>query len=95
MLGEPICTVQFVDWANPDGNDFAIAEEVTLRGGHERRPDIVVWPEGALPATAADVFGDGSPDAAALARVLQPGQSLIMGLSRGEADPSAPEGALP
>ncbi len=58
-----------------------------------RRPDIVVWPEGALPATAADVFGDGSPDAAALARVLQPGQSLIMGLSRGQADATAEGGA--
>ena len=57
------------------------------------RPDIVVWPEGALPATAADVFGDGSPDAAALARVLQPGQSLIMGLSRGQADATAEGGA--
>lgn len=57
------------------------------------RPDIVVWPEGALPATATDVFGDGSPDAAALARVLQPGQSLIMGLSRGQADATAEGGA--
>lgn len=57
------------------------------------RPDIVVWPEGALPATAADVFGDGSPDAAALARVLQPGQSLIMGLSRGQTDATAEAGA--
>ena len=57
------------------------------------RPDIVVWPEGALPATAADVFGDGSPDAAALARVLRPGQSLIMGLSRGQADATADGGA--
>ena len=57
------------------------------------RPDVVIWPEGALPATAADVFGDGSPAAAALARVLQPGQSLIMGLSRGEPDAGAEGGA--
>lgn len=56
-------------------------------------PDIIVWPEGALPATAADVFGDGSPDAAALARALRPGQSLIMGLSRGQADATAEGGA--
>ncbi|MBX3478157.1 MAG: apolipoprotein N-acyltransferase [Brevundimonas sp.] len=57
------------------------------------RPDVVVWPEGALPATAADVFGPGSPEADALARALQPGQTLIMGLSRGQADPSAEGGA--
>src|SRR3989304_3360075 len=27
-------------------NDFAIAEEVTLKGGHERRPDIVLYVNG-------------------------------------------------
>jgi type I restriction enzyme R subunit len=35
-----------VDWANPENNDFAVAEEVTLRGGHERRPDIVIYLNG-------------------------------------------------
>jgi type I restriction enzyme R subunit len=39
-------TVQLVDWQNPQNNDFAIAEEVTLRGGHERRPDIVLYLNG-------------------------------------------------
>lgn len=39
-------TVQLVDWENPQNNDFAIAEEVTLRGGHERRPDIVLYLNG-------------------------------------------------
>lgn len=38
--------VQLVDWDNPERNDFAIAEEVTLRGGHERRPDIVIYLNG-------------------------------------------------
>lgn len=56
-----------------------------------RRPDLIVWPEGALPATANDVFG--SSDAVALAEAVQPGQSLILGLGRGEPDPSVPEGA--
>src|SRR6185369_8911183 len=41
--GQPYETVHLVDWENPDNNDFAIAEEVTLRGGHERRPDLVVY----------------------------------------------------
>ncbi len=39
-------TVHLIDWANPARNDFAIAEEVTLRGGHERRPDLVLYVNG-------------------------------------------------
>lgn len=44
--GRPHDTVHFVDWENPENNDFALAEEVTLRGGHERRPDIVLYLNG-------------------------------------------------
>lgn len=55
-------------------------------------PDVVIWPEGALPASANQVFAPGSPDAAAIARAVRPGQSLILGLGRGVADPTAPEG---
>jgi type I restriction enzyme R subunit len=39
-------TVPLVDWANPSANDFAVAEEVTLRLGHERRPDLVLYLNG-------------------------------------------------
>ena len=39
-------TVHLVDWENPDKNDFALAEEVTLKGGYERRPDIVLYLNG-------------------------------------------------
>lgn len=39
-------TVQLIDWQVPENNDFAIAEEVTLRGGHERRPDLVLYLNG-------------------------------------------------
>jgi len=39
-------TVHLIDWANPDKNDFALAEEVTLKGGYERRPDIVLYLNG-------------------------------------------------
>jgi type I restriction enzyme R subunit len=35
-----------VDWEHPEKNDFALAEEVTLRGGYQRRPDIVVYLNG-------------------------------------------------
>jgi type I restriction enzyme R subunit len=35
-----------IDWVNPEKNDFALAEEVTLKGGYERRPDIVLYING-------------------------------------------------
>jgi type I restriction enzyme, R subunit len=39
-------TVHLIDWEQPEKNDFALAEEVTLRGGYERRPDIVLYING-------------------------------------------------
>ena len=39
-------TVRLVDWEDPEKNDFALAEEVTLKGGYERRPDIVLYLNG-------------------------------------------------
>ena len=56
-----------------------------------RVPNVVVWPEGALPASANDVFA--SADAQALAAAVRPGQTLMIGLARGEPDLTAPEGA--
>lgn len=45
-IDQPYETVHFIDWQTPDANDFALAEEVTLKGGHERRPDIVLYLNG-------------------------------------------------
>jgi type I restriction enzyme R subunit len=39
-------TVHLIDWQHPEKNDFALAEEVTLKGGHQRRPDIVLYLNG-------------------------------------------------
>jgi type I restriction enzyme R subunit len=39
-------SVRLINWEEPEENDFAIAEEVTLRGNHERRPDIVLYVNG-------------------------------------------------
>ena len=39
-------TVKLINWEQPEQNDFAIAEEVTLRGNHERRPDLVLYVNG-------------------------------------------------
>src|SRR2546422_4841817 len=44
--GKPHETVHLIDWERPENNDFAIAEEVTLRGGYERRPDLVLFLNG-------------------------------------------------
>lgn len=38
--------VDFIDWENPQNNHFAIAEEVTIKGAKERRPDIVLYING-------------------------------------------------
>ncbi|MBD3837821.1 apolipoprotein N-acyltransferase [Brevundimonas sp.] len=58
-----------------------------------RTPDVVVWPEGSLPAADYQVFAPGAWEAEGIARALQPGQTLLMGLARGQADPTAPDGA--
>ncbi len=39
-------TVWLIDWKNPLENDFAIAEEVTVKGIHDKRPDIVLYING-------------------------------------------------
>ncbi|UFP95117.1 type I restriction endonuclease subunit R [Gloeobacter morelensis] len=39
-------TIQLIDWQHPERNDFAIAEEVTLKGKLERRPDLVLYVNG-------------------------------------------------
>ena len=44
--GRPTETVHLINWAEPLKNDFAIAEEVTLRSNHERRPDLVLYVNG-------------------------------------------------
>lgn len=38
--------VEFIDWKNPEKNNFAIAEEVTIQGNREKRPDIVLYVNG-------------------------------------------------
>jgi type I restriction enzyme R subunit len=44
--GKATETVHLINWQTPEENDFAIAEEVTLKGNHERRPDIVLYVNG-------------------------------------------------
>ena len=44
--GRPHDDVHLIDWEHPERNDFALAEEVTLKGGYERRPDLVLYING-------------------------------------------------
>jgi type I restriction enzyme R subunit len=44
--GRPNEDVHLIDWEHPEKNDFALAEEVALKGGYERRPDIVLYING-------------------------------------------------
>lgn len=39
-------TIWLIDWKNPLANHFAIAEEVTIKGIHKKRPDIVLYVNG-------------------------------------------------
>ncbi|MFG1267279.1 type I restriction endonuclease subunit R [Xanthobacter sp. DSM 14520] len=63
-VSAPFKKVHLIDWENAGANDFALAEEVTLKGGHERRPDLVVYLNGLAIAVielkrAAVEIGDG------------------------------------
>jgi len=45
-IGERFEHVHFINWEHPEKNDFAIAEEVTVLGKREKRPDIVLYING-------------------------------------------------
>lgn len=45
-VDKPHGKVHLIDWAAPEQNHFALAEEVTLKGGYERRPDLVLYLNG-------------------------------------------------
>ena len=45
-VGENTQTVWLINWEEPLENDFAIAEEVTVKGENTKRPDIVLYVNG-------------------------------------------------
>ena len=45
-VGEQNQTVWLVDWKDPKKNEFAIAEEVTVKGTNTKRPDLVLYLNG-------------------------------------------------
>jgi type I restriction enzyme R subunit len=50
-VGEHYETVWLIDWARPEANHFAVAEEVTVAGSHAKRPDVVLYINGIAFAT--------------------------------------------
>ena len=44
--GEQHQTVWLIDWEDPLNNEFAIAEEVSVKGENKKRPDIVLYVNG-------------------------------------------------
>jgi type I restriction enzyme R subunit len=45
-IGQNKQTVWLIDWTEPENNDFALAEEVTVEGKHTKRPDLVLYVNG-------------------------------------------------
>lgn len=44
--GKNFTNVPIIDWEDPLNNDFYLAEEVTISGNREKRPDIVIYING-------------------------------------------------
>jgi apolipoprotein N-acyltransferase len=55
-----------------------------------RTPDIVIWPEGAIPAAINDYLAPGTWTRRGIADALQPGQTLLVGAYRLQGDLAAP-----
>lgn len=73
-------------WKPENLDDVVTAYERLTARPAAVRPDIVIWPEGALPAVINDLIAPGSPYAPRLRDVVSPGQTLLMGANRVEPD---------
>lgn len=67
----------------PENLDLIFEDYVRLSSQPaDRRPDVVIWPEGALPAVIDDLLAPGQPYPIALAQAFAPGQVLMLGANR-------------
>lgn len=76
-VGENTVTVWLIDWAQPQANHFAFAEEVTVNAANAKtsgkRPDIVLYFNGiALYSGTQALHRIGGPAAAALCQAAAP-----------------------
>jgi apolipoprotein N-acyltransferase len=63
---------------------------LTSRMG-DKDPDVVIWPEGALPASAEDTLNAEGWVAQAIAQSLEPNQTLMMGTYRAQPQRRGPD----
>lgn len=67
----------------PENLDLIFDDYVTLSAQPaSRQPDVIIWPEGALPAVLDDLLAPGEPYPAKLIAALAPGQVLMLGANR-------------
>lgn len=68
----------------PENLDAIVQAYVDLSRGKPgaATPQIVVWPEGALPAVIDDLLAPESPYADRIAQAVVPGQTLLLGANR-------------
>src|SRR3989304_1313195 len=45
-VGDKKETIHLINWKEPEKNDFYIAEEVTVKGRNDKRPDVVLYVNG-------------------------------------------------
>lgn len=65
---------------SPERLEAILADYLRLSASPAARaPDIVVWPEGAIPAALNDYLAPGAWTRAAIAGALKPGQTLMVG----------------
>lgn len=68
---------------------FETYVRLTAAPGKGRTPQVVIWPESAIPANSADYLADGTWTKTALLSALKPGQILLFGAVRTEGDGAA------
>lgn len=61
---------------------FADYVRLTTAPAEGRSPDVVIWPEGALPAVIDDLLAPDRDYGSRLTRAVAPGQSLVLGANR-------------
>ena len=73
---------QKTKWKAENLEEVFAAYEALSRRRAVRPPQIVVWPEGALPAVIDELIAPTSPYRVRLRDMLSPGQTLLMGANR-------------
>lgn len=71
----------------PENLDQIVQTYLRLSRSPQGGPQVVVWPEGALPAVIDDLLAPGSPYVDQISGALRPGQTLLLGANRAGRSP--------